>query len=137
MFREAAVGAHSTVAYIRVIWQLSHYFAAPHRYEHVAQALYRACIAAARRTKQDPVAVLQTALDRGWHVSEVSALGRAAKTTRTLETRCPDCDAEVRVTMQGEATFPPIPCPVCCAIAWADGGDGREAARLGTLGGEA
>jgi len=132
-FNAASSAAHQTTAYIRMLAQVSAAFPPEHRHEHVAWSLYRACVAAARRTKQSAPAVLGLALASGWHVPAVQALGRPAGACRSLDAKCPDCGGRIIFQMPGDASYPALPCPACITTRWADGGDGREAARLGVL----
>ena len=149
--KTCASRCHQGDGYIRALMQMSGTFGTEQRYPHVSQALYRACIARgnalvpttgdeetdAHEKGAKAREILDLALARGWHVSDVKLYGKPEKGPRLkIVATCGGCDAEVRIVVpDGEKTVgvPALPCPVCCAIAWKVGDDASSLAKLGCL----
>jgi hypothetical protein len=126
-----ASAAHCTAAHVRNLIDCASAYGVETRYPDVSQALFLECIRAGRRLARKPSDVLDEALREGWHVAVVRQLGRASTLApKVLDATCAACGAEVRVKLArvgGSA----MPCPECVRRAWENGGDGREAYRLG------
>ena len=134
-----AAAAHCTTARVRQLGQVSGTFGDEQRYPDKAWALFRAVRNAANRNKLDARELLDDAIAKGWGVSELNALGRAVPVEVAASGECDDCGATVRVKIVGQAAARAevhalsIGCPVCVALAWARGTDGREANLVGSL----
>lgn len=134
-----AEAAHCTTARVRQLGQVSGTFGDEQRYPDKAWALFRAVRNAAIRNKLDARALLDDALAKAWGVSELNALGREVPIELAASGECDECGASVRVKIVGQAAARAevnalsVGCPVCVALAWARGTDGREASLVGSL----
>src|SRR5262245_19575070 len=84
------------------------------RYPDVPFSRYRAVYYAARRTRTDPLVLLEEALEKGWHVRELAALGIRGDHIAHMRATCPGCavswTAVGPIDVQGRA----VPCPLGC-----------------------
>lgn len=124
---------HMTSAYARQLCALSASFGTESRKPDVAMALYRACMRAAKRLNRMPAEVLDEALANDWHAADVSALGRSESAAATLTGVCLVCGAKTHVVSTVGVGLA-LPCSVCIALLWRDGGDAKAATRVGVLG---
>lgn len=123
---------HCTSGYVRQLAQVSEAFTTEHRKPDVAWSLYRVCRRVAARRGMTPMALLDMALSRGWHVTDVNVYGSPDGPKKsTLRALCGDCGARVFVSVSGMGGLP-IPCPVCIAEQYA-GGRAMPETTLGRL----
>jgi hypothetical protein len=136
LFTHFASIGHCTTAWTRTLAALSAAYGTESRLPDVSRALYRACLLAAKRTERKAADVLADALKEGWHCKEVARLGTPTQRQFTLSKDCEACGATVTVRTQAVRGFRGLTlrCPVCLAMAAADGRAVHEAEPLGVLG---
>lgn len=120
LFNVLASDGHCTTAFVSQHFRL--FVAYGNRAEHIVDvsfALLRACAQAATRTGQDALAVLEYALERDWHASDVAKLGRKDEASVSLAKECGDCGFKTAVKGKGAKTFAGLSvyCPMCIALA--------------------
>jgi hypothetical protein len=126
-----------TAAFVRQHAERAGTFGMELRYPDVSFSFYRAVIGAAKRTECDPRELLDDALARAMSVSDLNALGVAPKAETGLREQCGDCGAHVVITVKQDKgrSFAGlvVSCPLCAALKLNDGGDPREASRVGVM----
>jgi hypothetical protein len=126
-----------TAAFVRQHAERAGTFGTELRYPDVSFSFYRAVIGAAKRTQRDPRELLDDALAKAMSVSDMNALGVEPKAETSLREQCGDCGARVAITVkqdQGRSFVGlAIICPLCASLKLNDGGDPREAMRVGVM----
>lgn len=125
-----ADAANCTVNYVAQRLMLSESYGTEARtMPGVNFSLARAAMLAARRIQRKPGDVLKEALDNGWTVDRLAAIGRKiTEAPASIRTRCAECGARVSVRFPG-GTGLRLPCPVCAITR----GAAKRATMLGVL----
>ena len=132
----AAAPRPCTAARVRQLAAVSGTFGPEPGYPDHVWTYYRAVLCAAHRVSRNPVVLLDESVTADLSIGEINALGKPTPEYVKLSATCTACGTRATLRLDGDGVArafsgAALPCPNCVAQAWADGGDGKTAERLG------